>query len=150
MDGQYTTEVEARIQHDLGPRLPAEAIELGLNQLVSKPERENDLIDTGSFQQTQMPFEQALATELQQALRQLLVFGLLQTQTAPRCENDGTHESFYPLAAAQAKRRRRRPLSDRCRYSRPGTPSRISRVRFASDNANAVSGGKPANGASSR
>jgi len=94
MDGQYTTEVEARIQHDLGPRLPAEAVELGLDQLVSKAERQNDLIDAGSFQQTQMPFEQARATELQQALGQLLLFGLLQTQTATRCENDGAHEGL--------------------------------------------------------
>src|SRR5580693_4851579 len=38
-----------------------------------------------------MPLEQALAAELQQALRLLLIFRLLQTQAAAGGEKDGAH-----------------------------------------------------------
>jgi hypothetical protein len=39
----------------------------------------------------QMPFEQGHAAESQQALGQLLIFWLLQTQAATRGKNDGAH-----------------------------------------------------------
>jgi len=57
MDREDATQVEAPIQHDLGTRSPAQALELILDQLVTKPERENDFIDAGISQQMKMSFE---------------------------------------------------------------------------------------------
>ncbi len=72
------------VEHDLGPRLPSQAIEFGLDQFVAKPERQHDLVDPAVLQHAQMPFEQAHAAEPQQALGQLSALGQLQAQCRDR------------------------------------------------------------------
>jgi hypothetical protein len=62
-----------------------------LDPFVAIAECQHDFIDTGVSQYAQMPFEQAHAAELQQALGHLPIVALLQAQTAAGCENDGAH-----------------------------------------------------------
>ena len=53
-------------------------------------EREHDLPDA-AFRNAQMPLEQALSSETQQALGYLLIFRLLETLSPAGGKNDGTH-----------------------------------------------------------
>jgi hypothetical protein len=73
--GEDAAELELIVHHDLGTGAQAQPIELALDQLAAKAERENHLLDAGLPQQHEVPFEEALAVEPQQALRQLPVLG---------------------------------------------------------------------------
>ena len=63
MNGEHAAQIEALIQHNLGAWLPAQPVEFDLDQWVTKPERQNYLIDAGAFQHAQVPLEQAHMTE---------------------------------------------------------------------------------------
>jgi len=62
---------------------------------MAKPERQHNFVDAGAVQHLQMAFKQAGTVKLQQALRHLLSFGLLQTQAASGGKNNGSHG--YPV-----------------------------------------------------
>ena len=77
--------VEARIDHDFGPRLPVAARSSSASTSSwLEAERQDDLVDTRRLQQAQMALEQAHAAELQQALGQLLRLPAGQTQSRAR------------------------------------------------------------------
>src|SRR5215813_2236659 len=154
MYGEYTTEVVARIEHDFGARAASQTIQFGFDLFRLKAQRQYDRVDAGRAEHLQMPLEQCHAAEAQQTLGNLLTGRLLQARAAASSENDCSHSvsrmqcQWATGICGVRPRCQRRSLQ--CRYAMPGTPSAISRARFASESASATSGDNPTSGASKR
>jgi hypothetical protein len=74
-------------------RLPCQPLQFALHQFAAEAERHDDLMDSDTPQQLQMPFEQAAAAELQQAFGQLAALRLLHSQSSSGGKNNGAHVS---------------------------------------------------------